>query len=128
MGAWNPISVPAECAVSMEAQATIVAGDPLKLATNGVDIAGDGDAVFGVAATGASSGDNVTVWTEGEYSVVFGATLAMGARVAAAASKQVDAGTSADPSCGVVVKADVTSGQRGRIRLSSSLNAQVAIA
>jgi len=128
MGSWNPISVPADCAVAIEAVATIAAGDPVKLATNGVDVAGDGDAVFGVAATGAASGDNVTVWTGGIYSVVFGATIVMGARVAAAASGQVDAGTTADPSCGVVVKADVTSGNRGWVALSSSLNAQVAIA
>jgi predicted RecA/RadA family phage recombinase len=125
--AWKPIHTTADGRCVMEAVATIVAGDPVKLATNGVDVAGDGDAVFGVAAVDIASGSTGTILTEGTFGVTFGATIVMGARVAAAASKQVDAGTTSDPSCGIVVTADVTSGNVGEVLLSSSRNAQVAI-
>ena len=125
--AWKPIHTTADGRCVMEAVATIVAGDPVKLATNGVDVAGDGDAVFGIAAVDIASGGTGVILTEGTFKVTFAATIVMGARVAAAASKQVDAGTAADPSCGVVVKADVTSGAEGLVLLGSSLHAQVAI-
>lgn len=125
--AWKPINTTSNGRVPMEAVATIVAGDPVKLATNGVDVAGDGDAVFGVAAVDIATGAVGVIETEGVFKVTFAATMVQGARVVAAAAKKVDAGTSTNPSCGIVVAADVTSGAEGLVLLSSSKNAQVAV-
>ena len=127
MGSWRPIHVPADKTVVLEAQAAITEGDPVKLATNGCNVAGDGDAVFGVAASSAASGASCVIYTEGVFAPTFGASIAMGARVAAAASGTVDAGTSSDPTCGIVVKADVTSGARGWVMLTSSAYTQVLV-
>ena len=125
MAVWTPYKNVGEPVV-LEATETIVAGDPVKLATNGISKSGNGDPVFGVAATDIASGANGSVWTKGIFKVSFGATLVMGARVAAAASGQVDAGSSADEVVGVVVEADTASGAVGKILLYSDSKHAIA--
>lgn len=121
VGSWSLINAPAGHTIQLEAQAAIAVGDPVKLDADGCDVAGDGDGVIGVAQTAAAIGENVTVLTEGIFAVVFGATIAMGNRVYAAAAGAVDAGSAANPAVGVVVKADATSGARGWVKLTSCL-------
>jgi len=119
MGKWIPL-YGQSLSVTLEATEAIAAGDPVKLATNGIAIAGDGEGVFGVAATAIASGAVGTVWLDGVYDVTFGATVVMGAPVYAAATGTVDAGTATNPAVGIVVDADVASGARGHVLLISS--------
>lgn len=117
MGAWVPVANQGG-AVVLEAQGAIAAGDPVKLVTNGINVAGDGDTVFGVAASAIASGARGVVWTQGIFSVSFGASIVMGAPVYAAASGAVDAGSATNIVAGYVVGADATSGSRGDVMLT----------
>lgn len=118
MGKWIPVSGQS-LSINMEATEAIAAGDPVKLATNGIAIAGDGDTVLGVAAANIASGAVGAVWLDGVFSVTFGASIAMGAVVYAAASGTVDGGTATNITCGLVVDFDATSGSRGNVLLTS---------
>jgi len=118
MGKWNPVSGQS-LSINMEATEAISAGDPVKLATNGIAVAGDGDSIIGVAAADIASGAVGAIWLDGVYSVTFAATIAMGAVVYAAASGQVDGGSATNHVCGLVVDFDATSGSRGNVLLTS---------
>lgn len=105
--------------IQIEATAAIAIHQPVKRATNGVALAGDGDPVIGVTAEAADSGETVTVWTEGVFKVTAGAALVMGALIALNATQGVDAGTSGNAVVGLVVDADISSGAKGNVLLYS---------
>lgn len=84
---------------------------PVKLASNAVSPAGDGETLWGVAVTEAASGDLVPVIVDNavfQVQAASGVDLAPGAVVYLAASYEVDAGASGDVSAGVVVDRDPT--------------------
>ena len=107
-------------AIVMESTAAIPIHTPVKLTTNGIVAAGDGDEVLGVAAMAASaSGELITVWTQGIFTVRATAARAMGTRVALNATGGVDAGTSGDAVVGIVVSADIAINTDGDVLLYS---------
>lgn len=108
--------------VQIEATEAIAAGDPVKLTTDGIAKAGDGEAIFGVAAADIGSGNLGNVWTQGVFKVTNSSagSHVMGAKVVLAASGEIDAGSSSDPYCGVVVESDIATSGTGYVLLMSS--------
>lgn len=95
--------------VKMTCIAAITQGNPVKLGTNGVDAAGDGDTMFGIAMESGAIGDSISIWRgDGQFSAkaASGVNFAMQDRVYLAASNEVDAGSTGNKSIGVVVDND----------------------
>lgn len=95
--------------VKMTCLATITQGNPVKLGTNGVDAAGDGATMFGIALESGATGDQISVWRgPGQFTAkaASGVNFAMGDQVYLAASNEVDAGSATNKSIGVVVDND----------------------
>lgn len=87
----------------------VTAGDPVKLGTNGITVAGNGDDMFGIAMSDGAIGETIAVWRgHGTFkaTAASGVNFAVGDRVYLAASGEIDAGTTGDNSCGIVVDAD----------------------
>ena len=94
--------------------AAVEAGDPLKLGTNGVEEAGNGDTLFGIAMSDGAVGDLIAVWrpADGIFAApaATGVNFALGDQAYLAANGELDAGSSGNKSCGVVVDFDPASG------------------
>ena len=87
----------------------VSAGDPVKLGTNGVAPAGDGDTMFGIAISDGAVGETIAIWRgPGTFkgTAASGVDFAVGDRVYLAASGELDTGSTGNASCGVVVDAD----------------------
>lgn len=109
--------------VRMRAASAVTKGHAVKTGTNGVDPAGDGDPMLGIAGSTEDAGDDVLVYFEKKRwkaQLATGFNPDMGDLVALASSSEVDGGTTGDPSCGVVVEKDPASGGEAIILLTPS--------
>lgn len=87
----------------------VAAGDMVKFGTNGITVAGDGDTVYGVAMSDGAVGETIAVWRGPgtiKVTAASGVNFAVGDRVYAAASGEVDTGSTGNISIGQVVDAD----------------------
>ncbi len=107
MSAWKWVGGE-RVTVMMPVGATITYSDtPVKLVSNAVQPAGDGDTVWGVAVTPAASGASVAVdispTSRYQAQAASGVNFAPGDPVYMAASYEIDAGSSSNLSAGNVV-------------------------
>jgi len=98
--------------VTMRAAGAINAGEAVKLGTNGVVVAGDGDTVYGFAASTAATGDTIAIYRSGRFSgtAATGFDPDMGDIIALAANHEVDGGSPGNVPLGVVIETDPASG------------------
>lgn len=95
--------------VNMRYAGTIAAGDIVKLDTNGVSVAGDGETAWGIAISDGVAGDIKAIWRGSgtfEADAAAGVNFANGDRAYLAAAGEVDTGSATNVSCGVVVDND----------------------
>lgn len=109
--------------VKMRVAADVTKDTAVKLGTNGVIPAGDGDDFLGIAMSSESAGGYVLVAYE---SRIWKVDLAAaynpdnGDQVALASSGTVDAGTAGDSSAGVIAEDDPATGGIAKILLTPS--------
>ena len=84
-------------------------GDPVKRGSNGIEPAGDGDTMFGIAISDGAVGETIAVWRgSGTFkaTAATGVNFSVGDQVYLAASGEIDTGATGNKSCGVVVDED----------------------
>jgi len=104
---------------------TINAGEFVKRATNGIEVAGDGDTLHGIAHEDIEPG--ATGIVEIPVGAIYSVDLATGydptfsSKVCLASKNTVDGGTTGNVVAGIVIDEDPVAGGRARIALVSDL-------
>lgn len=122
MGDYVPPFTPGDT-ITLQASATITGGQLVYVSGAGTvaPTAGANAAWLGVAATDATSGQKVAVYTEGVHNIAVAAAVAAGDVLMAAASGQVTplSGTTYSQVVGVALTAQASTGQTARVALRS---------
>lgn len=98
-------------------------GEAVKLSSNAIVKAGDGETVIGITAASAASGAQCSVYVMGEFegTAASGVNFAPGDVVYMAASQELDTGSMGNKGVGAVVGTDPSTAGKVRFWLTSSL-------
>lgn len=109
--------------VNMPCGGTVNYGEPVKISSGAIVVAGDGETVVGIALTSGVSGETIAVLVTGvvQATAASGVNFAPADLVYLATSATLDAGSTGNKSVGAVVNTDPSTAGTVQIYLHSSI-------